>query len=339
MKETLHKLRLSFSYAFDGLKFAYRTQLNMRVHIAAAFIVAVLTLFLPLSVTEILFVTAAVFVVIICELANTAVETVVDMVSPHVHPLAKIAKDIAAAAVLVSAFFALVTGIVVFLPILLEVAKGGLWQRLDITFPSTAAALAIIFLAFSACLRNDNNEDIHARYHHQHMNRFTYDREERINVKADQLNYDNLDAAERELLDAAVMVRQRAYVPYSHFKVGSAVRSADGEIYVGCNIENAAYGSTNCAERSALFHAISRGASAGSFTMLAVVGDVEQPITPCGACRQVIAELCRPDMPVILANLSGQAIRTSVQELLPGAFTDTQLKNVKDRELKENEDE
>lgn len=316
--KTLSKLFRSFTYAFEGLRYSYATQLNMRIHMLAAVLVSVLTLFLPLSVAEILFVTAAVCAVIICELANTALETVVDMISQEPHPLAKIAKDIAAAAVMVSAFFAVIIGAVIFLPLLINLFTAGSWHELGITFPSLIAALMMLSLAASACVNagsRGHNIDTGKLAKRQEMMTLTY---AIIDMSA-------LNAEERELVEHAMRVRERAYVPYSHFKVGSAVRAADGQLYGGCNIENAAYGSTNCAERSALFHAVSRGAEVGSFRMLAVVGETEDPISPCGACRQVMAELCSPDMPVILASTNGRVVRTTIAELLPGAFTQRAL--------------
>lgn len=121
------------------------------------------------------------------------------------------------------------------------------------------------------------------------------------------------------LIDEAKMARQRAYAPYSKFKVGAALLTKGGHIYQGCNIENAAYSLCNCAERTALFKAYSEGEK--EFAMLAVVADSPRPVPPCGACRQVMAELCPPEMPVILANLQGEIQQTTVQQLLPAAFS------------------
>ncbi|WNQ13464.1 cytidine deaminase [Paenibacillus aurantius] len=114
--------------------------------------------------------------------------------------------------------------------------------------------------------------------------------------------------------------REKAYVPYSRFQVGAALVDADGGIHHGCNVENAAYGPTNCAERTALFRAIADGHAPRSFKAIAVIGDTPGPITPCGICRQVMAELCQPDMPVYLTNLKGDIQETTVEALLPGAF-------------------
>lgn len=122
------------------------------------------------------------------------------------------------------------------------------------------------------------------------------------------------------LIRSASTVRENAYTPYSGFKVGSVLVGEDGTLFAGCNVENSAYGPTNCAERTALFRAIADGCKPGTFRALAVVGDTPHPITPCGTCRQVMAELCEPDMPVYLANLSGETIQTTVAALLPGAF-------------------
>ncbi|WP_438433360.1 cytidine deaminase [Gorillibacterium sp. sgz500922] len=135
------------------------------------------------------------------------------------------------------------------------------------------------------------------------------------------MNRNPLSNEEKDRLIAeAKLVRERAYVPYSHFKVGSALLAADGSVHLGCNVENGALGPTNCAERTALFRAIADGQSPRSFRAIAVTGDTELPITPCGVCRQVLIELCGPEMPVILTNLKGDRTETTVGALLPGAF-------------------
>lgn len=122
---------------------------------------------------------------------------------------------------------------------------------------------------------------------------------------------------DKELLEAALVARERAYAPYSKFLVGAAVRAESGKIYTGCNIENASYGLTVCAERNALFSAV--GAGERKFTALCVVGDTEGPISPCGACRQVMAEFKVPC--IILANLKGDVKEYTLEELLPYGFT------------------
>jgi len=129
----------------------------------------------------------------------------------------------------------------------------------------------------------------------------------------------------KQLLKHAEEAMKRAYVPYSNFQVGAALLDADGNVHYGCNVENAAYGPTNCAERTALFRAIADGHAAGSFRAIAVIGDTETPIAPCGVCRQVLVELCRADMPVYLGNLRGEMTETTVGRLLPGAFTKDDL--------------
>ncbi|MCG7407841.1 cytidine deaminase [Paenibacillus sp. ACRRX] len=123
-----------------------------------------------------------------------------------------------------------------------------------------------------------------------------------------------------QLMEQAKLAREKAYTPYSHFKVGAALLDADGHVHLGCNVENAAYGPTNCAERTALFRAIADGCEPRSFKAIAVVGDTSDPITPCGVCRQVILELCPSDMPVYMGNLNGEVTTTTVGALLPGAF-------------------
>lgn len=121
------------------------------------------------------------------------------------------------------------------------------------------------------------------------------------------------------LIKEAEAARSKAYVPYSKFPVGAALLTTSGKVYHGCNIENAAYGLANCAERTALFKAISEGDK--EFSALAVTADTLRPVPPCGACRQVIAELCPKDMKVILTNGKGEMKELTVEELLPFAFS------------------
>ena len=122
------------------------------------------------------------------------------------------------------------------------------------------------------------------------------------------------------LLALARRAREQAYAPYSQFPVGAALSTRDGRQFIGCNVENAAYGLCNCAERTALFSAVAAGCRPGDFTALAVIADTPDPVNPCGACRQVMAELCDAAMPVLLGNLDGVSRQTTVAELLPGAF-------------------
>ena len=126
-----------------------------------------------------------------------------------------------------------------------------------------------------------------------------------------------------ELINEAKKARELAYVPYSKFKVGAAILTKDGKVYHGCNIENAAYSVTNCAERTALFKAVSEGDK--EFAAIAVVADTERPVPPCGACRQVISELCGRDTKIFLSNLKGDVQEITIDELLPGAFTPEDL--------------
>ena len=123
-----------------------------------------------------------------------------------------------------------------------------------------------------------------------------------------------------DLLTLARVAREQAYAPYSHFQVGAALLTHDGRQFGGCNVENAAYGLCNCAERTALFSAIAAGCQPGDFAALAVIGDTPGPISPCGACRQVMSELCSDTMPVLLSNLHGDTQQTTVAALLPGSF-------------------
>jgi cytidine deaminase len=126
-----------------------------------------------------------------------------------------------------------------------------------------------------------------------------------------------------QLIEEAKTAREKAYVPYSKFGVGAAILTKDGKVYRGCNIENAAYSMCNCAERTAIFKAYSEGDR--DFQLLAVVADTDRPCSPCGACRQVISELCPKDMKVVLTNLKGEIKELTVEELLPGAFSPEDL--------------
>ena len=123
------------------------------------------------------------------------------------------------------------------------------------------------------------------------------------------------------LVEAAAAVREKAHAPYSGFRVGAAVLGADGRVHIGCNVENASYGLSVCAER----HAIAAAVAAGEerIEALAVVTDTDPPASPCGACRQVLVEF--GDFPLVLANPAGVRILGSVADLLPDAFTPDSL--------------
>lgn len=122
------------------------------------------------------------------------------------------------------------------------------------------------------------------------------------------------------LLIRAHHARDQAYAPYSNFHVGAVVLTRDGRMFDGCNVENAAYGLCNCAERTALFGAIAAGCQPGDFVALAVIADTPDPVSPCGSCRQVMCELCDDAMPVLLSNLHGHLRQTTVAALLPDSF-------------------
>ena len=122
----------------------------------------------------------------------------------------------------------------------------------------------------------------------------------------------------QKLMDCAIKARENAYSPYSHFAVGAALLCEDGTLYEGCNIENASYGLTNCAERTAIFKAVSEGHT--KFKALAVVADTEGPCAPCGACRQVMAEFKIPL--IIMGNLMGNIKMVTIEEVLPFSFSE-----------------
>lgn len=131
-----------------------------------------------------------------------------------------------------------------------------------------------------------------------------------------------------ELIKTATEMTKRSYVPYSHFHVGAALLDSNGKVWTGCNIENAAYGPSNCAERTAVFKAVSEGAR--SFEAIAIVGGPEDEngkvqiqdfCPPCGVCRQVLSEFCDRDFKIILANGKGEQKVFTLAELLPESFS------------------
>ncbi|MCR5031147.1 MAG: cytidine deaminase [Selenomonadaceae bacterium] len=126
---------------------------------------------------------------------------------------------------------------------------------------------------------------------------------------------------DKRLIAEAKRVREFAYCPYSHFAVGAAVLGASGEIYGGCNVENASFSVTNCAERTAIYQAISAGEQ--DILALAVVAEGPSPVPPCGACRQVIAEFRIPH--ILMANLADDVKEMTLEEILPEAFTDENM--------------
>ena len=122
---------------------------------------------------------------------------------------------------------------------------------------------------------------------------------------------------DQELVELAFTMLERSYVPYSHFPVGAALECADGTVFTGCNVENAAYGSAICAERTALVKAVSEGCRA--FTRLAVVGNSTEPCWPCGACRQMLYEFA-PDLTLLVARKDHSFVKLTLGELMPHGF-------------------
>ena len=121
-----------------------------------------------------------------------------------------------------------------------------------------------------------------------------------------------------DLIETALCVRENAYAPYSRFKVGAAIRAEDGRVFAGCNVENVAYPEGTCAEAGAIAAMVAAGAR--RIAEIVVAADSPTPISPCGGCRQKLAEFAAPDAPVILAGPGGERARTTVGALLPGAF-------------------
>lgn len=125
------------------------------------------------------------------------------------------------------------------------------------------------------------------------------------------------------LLDAARAVRENAYAPYSHFKVGAALRTTSGAVFVGCNVENVAYPEGTCAEAGAIAAMVASGET--EFTEAVVIADSPHPVSPCGGCRQKLAEFGRGDATITLATVDGAEETVTLAELLPGAFSQKHL--------------
>lgn len=124
--------------------------------------------------------------------------------------------------------------------------------------------------------------------------------------------------APKKLVDVAIEALDQTYTPYSHFPVGAALLTDSGDIYKGINIENVSFGLTNCAERTAIFSAVAAGHR--DFEGLVISGRTNEPIAPCGACRQVMVEFFEPHMPIWLINDTGKMIKTDIMTLMPGSF-------------------
>ena len=128
----------------------------------------------------------------------------------------------------------------------------------------------------------------------------------------------------KELIKKAIEARELAYCPYSNFKVGAAALFEDGKIYIGCNIENASYGATNCAERTAILNGVSQGNR--KLEALALIGDLNNYTYPCGICRQVICEFAKnKDIKIYIIKSEDDFIETTLEKIMPGAFTKADL--------------
>lgn len=129
-----------------------------------------------------------------------------------------------------------------------------------------------------------------------------------------------------KLIDLAIAAKDNSYSPYSHFRVGCALVLKDGNYITGSNIENASYGATNCAERSAIFAAYSQGYTKEDIIGLAVTSDMPEAVPPCCICRQVMVELLNHEIPILMVGQNRNYTITNVQELVPFQFTETELK-------------
>ena len=129
-----------------------------------------------------------------------------------------------------------------------------------------------------------------------------------------------------ELIAKAKEARELSYSPYSRFKVGAAILTKDGQVFLGANIENSSYPLCMCAERNAIYNAMLHGYKKNDFVALALTADTDGPCSPCGACRQVISELFPHDAPIYMSNLKDDVQETNAEELLPFAFSEDDLK-------------
>ena len=127
-----------------------------------------------------------------------------------------------------------------------------------------------------------------------------------------------------DIIKHAIEARKHAYSPYSKFSVGAAILLKNGVVIKGANIENASYGLSNCAERSALFSLYSQGYKKEDIISMAIVGQTDEPISPCGACRQVMNELIPKNVPIYLSNLDGKVKKVTIKELLPYSFDEVE---------------
>ena len=130
----------------------------------------------------------------------------------------------------------------------------------------------------------------------------------------------------KNLVETAIQARELSYSPYSKFKVGAALLCKDGKVFKGANVENSSYPLCMCAERNAIYNAMMNGYKKADFVALAIVADTDEACSPCGACRQVISELFPRDGALYLANLKGAFKETTIEELLPFAFSGDDLK-------------
>lgn len=125
------------------------------------------------------------------------------------------------------------------------------------------------------------------------------------------------------LIEAARVAKEHAYAPYSNFRVGAALLTKNGQVYTGCNIENASFSATNCAERTAFFKAVSDGET--EFEAIAIISDSWDFVAPCGVCRQVMVEFCQPEFVIIMCKVDGSNRKMTLAELMPVSFDQSSL--------------
>lgn len=137
-------------------------------------------------------------------------------------------------------------------------------------------------------------------------------------MELQKLTYEELDKSDQELISMAIKAKDFSYSPYSKFRVGSSILTKNGQVFSGCNIENISFSPTVCAERTAIFKAISEGKT--EFSKIVVAVDDDNFCTPCGVCRQVMSEFCEPTLTIFLVNGKNEIASTSLENLFPGSF-------------------
>jgi homotetrameric cytidine deaminase len=344
----------SFNYAIEGVIHVLRTQRNMRIHFAIAVVVLVVAVVVGVSRIELILLLLSITFVLVAEMINTAVEGTIDAATTSFDPMAKLAKDIAAGAVLIASVNAVAVGYLVFAGKAADKSADVLDKLRDAPAQITVIALVLTVIIVIATKAVDREGDAAAwgsavgprgdRVRglgggHLHRRRHPPLRRERADVhhgvargsdprrirhplhprgrlgRGDRRARDPLRlpvAVSRDLYDRAVAIAERAYAPYSNYLVGAAVRTKDGKVFEGVNVENAAYPLGVCAEKSALVKAVSEGYRPGDIAAIGITA------SPCGGCRQWLYEFKIPE--ITFLSSQGELVTYSAADLLPDTW-------------------